>query len=69
VLGVGIAGSGAGELIGEATLAVEMGATADDVRLTIHAHPTLSETLMESADVFFGQSAHVYKPKRARGQR
>ncbi|HEV8318215.1 MAG TPA: dihydrolipoyl dehydrogenase [Vicinamibacterales bacterium] len=69
VLGVGIAGSGAGELIGEATLAIEMGATADDLRLTIHAHPTLSETLMESADVFFGQSAHVYKPKRAKAQR
>jgi len=46
-----------------------MGATADDLRLTIHAHPTLSETLMESADVFFGESAHVYKPKRAKAQR
>ena len=57
-------GSGAGELIGEATLAVEMGATADDLKLTIHAHPTLSETLMESAEVFFGTSTHVYKPKR-----
>jgi len=69
VLGVGIAGSGAGELIGEATLAIEMGATAEDLKLTIHAHPTLSETLMESAEVFFGQSTHVYKPKRARAQR
>ncbi len=64
VLGVGIVGSGAGELIGEATLAIEMGATADDLKLTIHAHPTLSETLMESAEVFFGTSTHVYKPKR-----
>jgi dihydrolipoamide dehydrogenase len=64
VLGVGIAGSGAGELIAEGVLAVEMGATAEDMRLTIHAHPTLSETLMESAEVFFGQSTHVYKPKR-----
>jgi len=64
VLGVGMVGSGAGELIGEATLAVEMGATADDLKLTIHAHPTLSETLMESAEVFFGTSTHVYKPKR-----
>ena len=69
VLGVGIAGSGAGELIGEATLAIEMGATAEDLKLTIHAHPTLSETLMESAEVFFGQSTHVYKPKRAKAQR
>ncbi|OFW12420.1 MAG: dihydrolipoyl dehydrogenase [Acidobacteria bacterium RIFCSPLOWO2_02_FULL_67_21] len=64
VLGVGIAGSGAGELIAEGVLAVEMGATAEDVKLTIHPHPTLSESLMESAEVFFGQSTHVYKPKR-----
>lgn len=64
VLGVGIAGEGAGELIAEGVLAIEMGATAEDMRLTIHPHPTLSETLMESAEVFFGQSTHVYKPKR-----
>jgi len=64
VLGAGIAGSGAGELIAEATLAIEMGATAEDMRLTIHPHPTLSEGLMEAAEVFFGQSTHVYKPKR-----
>jgi dihydrolipoamide dehydrogenase len=64
VLGVGIVGSGAGELIGEATLAIEMGATAEDMKLTIHPHPTLSEGLMEAAEVFFGQSTHVYKPKR-----
>jgi dihydrolipoamide dehydrogenase len=64
VLGVGIVGSGAGELIAEGVLAVEMGATAEDMRLTIHPHPTLSETLMESAEVFFGQSTHVYKPRR-----
>jgi dihydrolipoamide dehydrogenase len=64
VLGVGIAGSGAGELIAEGTLAIEMGATAEDLKLSIHPHPTLSESLMESAEVFFGQSTHVYKPKR-----
>ena len=64
VLGVGIAGSGAGELIAEGVLAIEMGATVEDLKLTIHPHPTLSETLMESAEVFFGQSTHVYKPKR-----
>jgi dihydrolipoamide dehydrogenase len=64
VLGVGIAGSGAGELISEGVLAIEMGATAEDMRLTIHPHPTLSETVMESAEVFFGQSTHVYRPKR-----
>jgi dihydrolipoamide dehydrogenase len=64
ILGVGIAGSGAGELIAEGTLAIEMGATAEDLRLTIHPHPTLSEGLMEASEVFFGQSTHVYKPKR-----
>jgi dihydrolipoamide dehydrogenase len=64
VLGVGIAGSGAGELIAEGALAIEMGASAEDVKLVIHPHPTLSESLMESAEVFFGQSTHVYKPKR-----
>jgi dihydrolipoamide dehydrogenase len=64
VLGVGLVGSGCGELIAEATLAIEMGTTADDLKLTIHAHPTLSEGLMEAAEVFFGQSTHVYKPKK-----
>ena len=64
ILGVGIVGSGAGELIAEGVLAIEMGATASDVKLTIHPHPTLSETVMESAEVFFGQATHVYKPKK-----
>jgi dihydrolipoamide dehydrogenase len=64
VLGVGIAGSGAGELIAEGVLAIEMGATAEDLKLTIHPHPTLSETVMESAEAFFGQSSHVYRPKK-----
>jgi dihydrolipoamide dehydrogenase len=64
ILGVGIVGVGAGELISEGTLAIEMGALASDVKLTIHPHPTLSETVMEAADVFFGESAHVYKPKK-----
>jgi dihydrolipoamide dehydrogenase len=64
VLGVGVAGSGAGELIAEGVLAIEMGATAEDLKLVIHPHPTLSETLMESAEVFFGQSTHVFKPKK-----
>ena len=64
VLGVGIVGPGAGELIAEGVLAVEMGATAEDVKLSIHAHPTLSETLMESAEVFFGHATHVHRPKR-----
>jgi dihydrolipoamide dehydrogenase len=64
ILGVGVAGSGAGELIAEGALAIEMGASAEDLKLVIHPHPTLSETLMESAEVFFGQSTHVYKPRR-----
>jgi len=64
VLGVGIAGAGAGELIAEGVLAVEMGALAADVGLTIHPHPTLSETLMEAAEVFYGHSTHVYRPKK-----
>jgi dihydrolipoamide dehydrogenase len=64
VLGVGIVGPGAGELISEGVVAVELGASAEDLKLSIHPHPTLSETLMEAAEVFFGQSTHVYKPKR-----
>jgi dihydrolipoamide dehydrogenase len=65
VLGVGIVGVGAGELIAEGVLAIEMGALASDVAMTIHPHPTLSETVMESAEVFFGTSTHIYRPKRA----
>jgi dihydrolipoamide dehydrogenase len=61
VLGVGIVGPGAGELIAEGCLAVEMAAMVDDIAATIHPHPTLSETLMESAEVLFGHSCHVYK--------
>ena len=64
VLGVGIVGTGAGELISEGVLAIEMGALVDDVAMTIHPHPTLSETVMEAAEVFFGHSTHVYRPKR-----
>jgi dihydrolipoamide dehydrogenase len=64
ILGVGMVGAGAGELVAEGALAVEMAATATDLKLTIHPHPTLSETLMESAEVFFGQSTHVYRPRR-----
>jgi dihydrolipoamide dehydrogenase len=64
VLGVGIVGAGAGELIAEGTLAIEMAALAKDVALTIHPHPTLSETLMQSAEVFFGTSTDLYRPKR-----
>ncbi|OGV65935.1 MAG: dihydrolipoyl dehydrogenase [Lentisphaerae bacterium RIFOXYB12_FULL_65_16] len=58
ILGVGIAGRNAGELLAEAVLAIEMGAVADDLALTVHAHPTLSETLMEAAQAFAGHSTH-----------
>lgn len=61
VLGVGLCGPGAGELIAEGVLAVEMGATAEDVAHSIHPHPTLSETVMEAAEVFLGHGTHVYR--------
>ena len=64
VLGVGIVGVGAGELIAEGVLAIEMAALARDIAMTIHPHPTLSETVMESAEVFFGTSTDVFRPKR-----
>lgn len=64
VLGMGIVGAGAGELIAEGTLAVEMAAVARDLADTIHAHPTLSETVMESAEAFFGHATHLFRPKR-----
>lgn len=64
ILGVGIVGIGAGDLIAEGVLAVEMGAVASDLKLSIHPHPTLSETVMETAENFFGQSTHIYRPKK-----
>ena len=64
ILGVGIVGPGAGELISEGALSIEMAALASDIGLTIHPHPTLSETLMEAAEVFYGQSTHIYRLKR-----
>jgi dihydrolipoamide dehydrogenase len=65
VLGVGIVGNGAGELISEGALAIEMGAVASDIQLTIHPHPTLGETLMESAELIFGASTHLYRKASA----
>jgi len=64
VLGVGIAGAGAGELIAEAVLAIEMGATAEDIAGSVHPHPTLSETLMECAEAFYGHATHTVSKKR-----
>jgi dihydrolipoamide dehydrogenase len=65
VLGVGIVGPGAGDLIAEGVLAIEMCALAADVGMTIHPHPTLSETMMEAAEVFYGQATDIYRPKKA----
>jgi dihydrolipoamide dehydrogenase len=64
VLGVGIVGVNAGEMIAEAVIAVETAAVARDLAESIHAHPTLSETMMEAAEAAFGQSTHAYRPKR-----
>ena len=64
VLGVGIVGVGAGELISEGVLAVETAAVARDLADSIHPHPTLSETLMEAAEAFIGQATHMYRPNR-----
>lgn len=67
ILGAGIAGAGAGELIGEAVLAIEMGATAKDLAQAVHPHPTLSETLMECAEGFYGYSTHMLSRRKTPG--
>ena len=64
-MGVGIVGAGAGELISEGAFAIEMGATVKDLAETIHPHPTLSETLMECAEAFYGVATHAYVRKRS----
>ena len=64
VLGCGIVGAGAGELIAEATLAIEMGCEVHDITDTIHPHPTLSETLMNAGEVHFGTATEIYKPRK-----
>lgn len=64
VLGIGMCGPGAGDMIAEGVLAIEMGATAMDLALTIHPHPTLSETIMGAAEVFYGTATDIYRPKR-----
>ncbi len=64
ILGVGMVGAHAGELIAEAVVAIEMGATVRDLAETIHAHPTLSETVMEAAHAFYGDATHIYSPKK-----
>jgi dihydrolipoamide dehydrogenase len=64
ILGVGIVGAGAGELISEGVIAVETAAVARDLADSIHPHPTLSETIMEAAEAFIGQATHMYRPPR-----
>jgi dihydrolipoamide dehydrogenase len=65
ILGVGIVGHGAGELIAEGVVIVEMGATVKDLALCVHPHPTLSETVMEAAEVYYGHATHTLSRKRA----
>jgi dihydrolipoamide dehydrogenase len=64
ILGVAIVGVGAGDMIAEGTLAIEMGAVVKDLELTIHPHPTLSETVMFAAELFYGHATDMYRPKR-----
>lgn len=64
ILGVGIVGAGAGELIAEGVLAIEMGATARDLAESVHPHPTLSETLSEAAEAFYGTATYTYSKPR-----
>ncbi len=66
VIGCGIVGASAGDLIGEAVLAIEMGCAVRDVSESIHTHPTLSETLGSAADVFYGTATDLYRPRRDR---
>ncbi|HKJ42600.1 MAG TPA: dihydrolipoyl dehydrogenase [Sunxiuqinia sp.] len=64
ILGAGIVGKNAGDIIPELALAIEMAATAEDLALTIHPHPTLSETIMEAAELFYGHPAHTFVKKK-----
>ena len=64
VLGVGIVGPGAGDMISEGVLAIEMGADAEDIGLTVHPHPTLSETVGLASEVFTGTITDLYLQKR-----
>ena len=64
VIGCGIVGPGAGELIAESVLAIEMGCEVRDLTESIHPHPTLSETIMNAGEVFLGSAVEIYKPRR-----
>ena len=64
LLGCGIVGAGAGELIAEAVVAIEMGCSTRDLTESIHPHPTLSETVAFAGEVHLGLATEIYKPKR-----
>ena len=66
VLGVGIVGAGAGDMIGEAVVAIELGATARDLAEAVHPHPTLSETISEAAEMYYGVATHMYSRHKAK---
>jgi dihydrolipoamide dehydrogenase len=66
ILGIGIVGVNAGDILSEAVVAIEMGATARDMAESIHPHPTLSETLGNAADAFLGTATEIYRPRPAR---
>jgi dihydrolipoamide dehydrogenase len=63
ILGAGIVGKNAGDLIAELVIAIEMGATAEDLSLSIHPHPSLSETIMEAAEMIYGHPVHIHTKK------
>jgi dihydrolipoamide dehydrogenase len=63
-VGAGVVGWEAGSMISEYALAIEMGATAEDVSLTVHPHPTLGETMLGAVDVYLGHATDIYRPKR-----
>jgi dihydrolipoamide dehydrogenase len=65
ILGAGMVGKDAGSLVAEATLAIEMSAVVKDLELTVHPHPTLSETIMEAAEIYYGHATHVYRKKKS----
>ncbi len=66
LLGAAVVGDNAGELIAELTHAIEMASNSMDLSLTIHPHPTLSETIMEAAEMIYGHATHIHKPKRTK---
>ena len=68
ILGVGIVGVNAGDILTEAVVAIEMGATARDLAETIHPHPTLSETLGFAAEAFLGTATEIYRPDRTKSR-